>query len=97
MSRKLTLRLDGDAIERAKRYAARRGTSVSKLVERFFDQLEGDAKDATGQAGAGSNEGRGESIEDSELVASLRGLLAEADTDELDEEEYYDHLWEKHR
>ncbi|MFB6263104.1 MAG: DUF6364 family protein [Bradymonadaceae bacterium] len=83
MSKKLTLRLDEDAIERAKRYAARRDTSVSKLVERFFDQLD---DDTDGDAG--------DDIEDSELVASLRGIIEDADVEESD---YYDYLWEKHQ
>jgi antitoxin component of RelBE/YafQ-DinJ toxin-antitoxin module len=84
MSKKLTLRLDEEAIERAKQYAARRGTSVSKLVQRFFERLDEDEtqKDSP-------------SVEDSELVASLRGLLADAG-EHVDEDDYYDHLWEKH-
>ena len=36
MKTKLTLRLDASVIERAKAYAARRGTSVSGLVEDYF-------------------------------------------------------------
>ena len=36
MKTKLTLRLDEAVIERAKAYAARRGTSVSGLVEDYF-------------------------------------------------------------
>lgn len=36
MSKKLTLRLDEEVIERAKDYAAQRGTSVSRLAERYF-------------------------------------------------------------
>ncbi len=36
MSKKLTLRLDEDVIERAKAYAADRDTSVSRLVEAYF-------------------------------------------------------------
>ena len=84
MSKKLTLRLDEEAIERAKRYASRRGTSVSKLVQRFFERLEDE------------DDRDGERVEESELVASLRGLLADAD-EEVDEEDYYDHLWEKQK
>ena len=34
---KLTLSVDGRVVQRAKRYAAQRGTSVSKLVERYLD------------------------------------------------------------
>ncbi len=36
---KLTLSVDGDVIERAKRYAEKRGTSVSRLVQTFLDNL----------------------------------------------------------
>ena len=36
---KLTLSVDEAVIERAKRYAARRSTSVSALVERYLDLL----------------------------------------------------------
>jgi Family of unknown function (DUF6364) len=34
---KLTLSVDEKVVRRAKRYAASRGTSVSKLVERYLD------------------------------------------------------------
>ncbi len=37
--RKLTLSVDGDVIDRAKRYATKHGTSVSRLVEIFLDGL----------------------------------------------------------
>lgn len=40
MSKKLTLRLDEDVIERAKAYAAERDTSVSQLVEDYFRALQ---------------------------------------------------------
>ena len=39
MKSKLTLRLDEDLKERAKRLANRRGTSVSKIVEHYFKLL----------------------------------------------------------
>lgn len=39
MKSKLTLRLDEDLKERAKRLANRRGTSVSKIVEHYFRLL----------------------------------------------------------
>jgi hypothetical protein len=37
MTTKLTLSVDSRVIVRAKRYAARRKTSVSKLVEQYLD------------------------------------------------------------
>jgi len=36
---KLTLSVDERVVRDAKRYAARRGTSVSRLVERYLDLL----------------------------------------------------------
>jgi hypothetical protein len=36
---KLTLSVDQAVVQRAKRYAAQRGTSVSDLVERYLDVL----------------------------------------------------------
>jgi len=39
MKSKLTLRLDEDLKERAKRLAKKRGTSVSKIVEQYFKLL----------------------------------------------------------
>jgi Family of unknown function (DUF6364) len=36
---KLTLSVDGKVVRGAKRYAAARGTSVSRLVERYLDLL----------------------------------------------------------
>lgn len=69
MRNKLTLRMSEDAIKRAKRYAAERGISVSKLVENFFEALDA----------PGSKE-----IEMSPLVKSLWGTLEAADVDEAD-------------
>jgi len=37
---KLTLRLEGELIDRAKRIAEERGTSVSKMVAGFFESIE---------------------------------------------------------
>jgi hypothetical protein len=36
---KLTLSVDGEVVDRAKAYAAERGTSVSRLVENYLDAL----------------------------------------------------------
>lgn len=43
---RLTLRLDDQVVRRVRRYADRRGTSVSRLVERFLDLLARPPKDA---------------------------------------------------
>ena len=58
MKSKLTLRLDENLKERAKRLADRRGTSVSKIVEHYFKLLlQEDALDASGE-GVSSSEDR---------------------------------------
>lgn len=62
MKKKLMLRIDEAAMERAKAYADERGTSVSKLVEQFFEALS-----------AGKDAG---DVEISPFVASLRGVAA---------------------
>lgn len=36
---KLTLSVDDTVVRRAKRYAAARGTSISRIVERYLDLL----------------------------------------------------------
>jgi hypothetical protein len=52
MNAKLTLRLDESRIERAKRYAASTGKSVSRLVEDYFALLPGnDTVKTSGQKG----------------------------------------------
>jgi hypothetical protein len=40
---KLTLNVDGSVVARAKRYAARHGTSISGLVEQFLALVSGAA------------------------------------------------------
>ena len=66
MDTKLTLRLDVDAIEAAKRYAAARGSSVSKIVEDYFSRLAVDAPPAA--------------IPKSSITAKLRGSLVSTTT-----------------
>ncbi|MBI1222750.1 MAG: hypothetical protein GC180_09125 [Bacteroidetes bacterium] len=40
MDAKLTLKLDQEAIERAKSYALKHGLSLSRLIENYFNHLE---------------------------------------------------------
>jgi hypothetical protein len=61
MDSKLTLKLDEGAIEQAKAYAQRRGTSLSRLVESYFVGL-------TRREGTGDRKPVG-------VVAELAGLL----------------------
>jgi hypothetical protein len=55
MQSKLTLRLDADVKERAKRLAKERGTSVSQLVEQYFRLLLRDPTDEANDWGEGAS------------------------------------------
>jgi hypothetical protein len=68
MQTKLTLRLDGDLIRKAKRYSRKSGKSMSRLVADYFAVIEGKAE--TGE------------IEITPRVQSLLGALAGADLSE---------------
>lgn len=45
MKEKLTLSIEKETKERAKRYARRKGTSVSKMVEAFLASISGTEED----------------------------------------------------
>ena len=62
MKSKLTLRLDEDLKERAKRLANRRGTSVSKIVEDYFELLlEGSSEASAEETPSGGDRSGGAS------------------------------------
>jgi len=61
---KLTLSVDADVVESAKRYAAARGTSVSKLVQDYLAAVSADSNRASGPP----------------VLERLRGALRGADT-----------------
>ena len=100
MQKKLTLRMEKDVIERAKAYAKERGTSVSKLVEKYFVAWISPQPDE-------DKDGRSQQAP---ITHSLVGYLKDADTERFaghpDEEgrvdadvkeEYHRYLEEKHR
>ncbi|MCJ7448381.1 MAG: DUF6364 family protein [Bacteroidales bacterium] len=60
MDTKLTIKLDNDVITRAKRYAQRRRTSLSKMIESFLDSVTKNESD---------------DIEITPLVKSLSGVI----------------------
>jgi hypothetical protein len=79
---KLTLRMEGALIEKAKRVAKERHTSVSRMVAGFFDSLE--ATPPTGRRHG-------------PITSRLRGSLKpEEDRPLSDTEDYLRHLEEKH-
>ncbi len=81
MDSKLTLKLDKEAIEQAKRYAERRGLSLSRVVESYFLRLaeseQPPRKKLTG------------------VVAELAGVLKGRETGEP-REEYTEYLRKKY-
>lgn len=81
MDAKLTLKLDKEAIDRARRYAERRGMSLSKVVESYFLRL-------TESAEALREQPTG-------VVAELAGVLSGAEIGDP-KEEYTDYLLEKY-
>lgn len=74
MNTKLTLRLDKDLIEGAKRHSAKSGKSVSKLVSDYFTLI--DARQPSAPV--------------THRVQSLRGVLAGSGLDERDYREHQD-------
>ena len=62
MDKKLTLKLDGSVIERAKEYAEVNHESVSGLVERFLKTL--------------TEEPKGRKVKKGSLVAELSGVIS---------------------
>ena len=81
---KLTLRLEEELIERAKRAARERGTSVSKMVAGFFESIEDPRAGARGG-------------EPGEITRRLRGSIKRKDGGpSADEEDYRRYLELKH-
>lgn len=105
MKSKLTLRLDDDLKERAKRLAEERGISVSRLVEDYFRLLlrnqaggDGSSSQSPDPAAAGGGSAPEETL--SPRIRDLRERLGnpapEVEMDE-DTERWIDAAAEKHR
>ena len=85
---KLTLSVDRDVIEGAKRYARARGTSVSRLVENMLHLVStGGSSEILMHASGESDHGSAAPV-----LARLRGSLAHADV-----AEHKQHLTRKYR
>lgn len=82
MDAKLTLKLDKEVIERTKRFARQYNTSLSKMVERYFDQITQQEEE----------EG---STPWTPLVRSLHGIAPMPSAFDP-ETAYFEHLLEKH-
>ncbi|MFZ1678254.1 MAG: DUF6364 family protein [Saprospiraceae bacterium] len=80
MDTKLTLKLDREIIEKAKRFAKQRNTSLSMLIENYFQNLTS-REDASDQI--------------TPLVKSLSGII-EIPKGDLHKKEYTDYLMKKY-
>jgi hypothetical protein len=80
MKVKLTLKLDGTVIAMAKKYAKKRNTSLSKMIESYLDSVT--SEDITG-------------IEITPLVKSLSGAI-QLPVDYDHRKDYTDHLDQKY-
>lgn len=87
MQTKLTLRLERALIERAKRYASARGTSVSQIVANYFQAI-------TAEDTAAPRAGDQWKQDLPPITRSLVGLAAGSEQDEAD---YRRYLEQKHR
>jgi hypothetical protein len=81
---KLTLSVDEKVVERAKRYAAARRTSVSRLVQTYLD--------AVARLGRGKEERSEEDLPP--VTRRLRGILKGV---KYDRKDYLDYLERKYR
>lgn len=80
MNAKLTLKLDNKVIDRAKKYAKKRNTSLSKMIESYLDSVT--SEDSSG-------------IEITPLVENLSGVIKlPADYDHR--KDYTDYLDQKY-
>lgn len=82
MNTKLTLRLDEDLIQNAKRYAKREGRSVSELVAAYFARLDAPVP----KAGKAASQSR---------KSSFYGLVPAKH--KIDEANYREYLAKKHQ
>jgi predicted metalloendopeptidase len=81
MENKLTLKLNENVIEKAKEYAKKQNTSLSKLVEAYLNLL---TQETT------------EEIEITPLVKSLSGVIKIEDEEDI-KMEYVDYLQDKYK
>ncbi len=82
---KLTLSVDTAVVSDAKKWAQRRGTSVSHLVEVYLSSLT-----------SGSAAGTGSTKPEPPVLRSLRGVLKKAGAKPYDELAYKKHLVRKY-
>lgn len=82
MDSKLTLKLNESVIERAKKYASDKKTSLSKLIENYLDSLTRNQTD---------------DFEISPFVKYFHGKSIPLDAEKIQKENYIDYLDQKHQ
>jgi len=82
MDTKLTLKLDKDVIEKAKRYAVTHDISLSQMVEKYFIAVTG--------------EGNDNNVTLSPVVRELSGVI-DADSSSVYRDDYADYLANKYK
>jgi hypothetical protein len=87
---KLTLNVDKTVLARAKRYARKRGVSVSHIVQEYLDVVGGAAAGAA--SSAASTPVKPSVKHDAPVLGSLRGILKSANL-----QTYREHLVAKYR
>lgn len=97
---KLTLRLEREVIEAAKKFAEAHGTSLSELVENHFRNIA--IREPARRYGGGGAEAEADAPAEDEwkkelgpITRSLLGIAANPDID-VDEEDYWRYLEQKH-
>jgi hypothetical protein len=86
---KLTLNVDKTVLARAKRYAKKRGVSVSRIVQEYLDVVGGATTVATSPT---VTSGVDSSRPDAPVLRSLRGIFKSANL-----QSYREHLVAKYR
>jgi hypothetical protein len=81
MNTKLTLRLNNDVIKRAKNWAQRHKTSLSKMIESYLNSI---------------TKQKSENIEITPMVESLSGIIELPENYDY-RKEYSDHISEKYK
>lgn len=82
MDTKLTLKLDKDVIEKAKRYAVKHDISLSQMVEKYFIAVTGEGNDS--------------SVTLSPVIRELSGVM-DADSSSVYMDDYADYLTKKYK
>lgn len=80
MKKRLTLTIDEDLIQRAKRHSQKRGKTLSQTVEDYFALMDEPI----------------EEIDEAALPPKVRSLVGILAGSGLDEQDYYDYLERKH-